>query len=105
MALSREMKTHKSFSYSPALLGPKTLLVTQKWEEISVSRQEIGLSSSLGTSRYIQRSHFTQQMLFPYEIEQNGLEQKSGSGSLEVVIGLIRAEAGDISSAFPNAAL
>lgn len=44
-------------------------------------------------------------MLFPYEMEQNGLEQKSGSGSLEVVIGLIRAEAGDISSAFPNAAL
>lgn len=74
MALSKEMKMHKSFSYSPALLGPKKDSLSDSEVGGNIYPQkEIGHSSSLGTSRYIQRPHFTEQMLFHYEIEQNGL--------------------------------
>lgn len=40
MALSREMKMHESFSYSPALLGPK---------KVSFSDSEVGGNICLQT--------------------------------------------------------
>lgn len=75
MAFSKKMEMRKALVIlQPSQVQRKTHLVTLKWEEISVSKQEIGFSSSLNTNRYFQGSHFSQWMLFYYEIqEQNSL--------------------------------